>query len=101
MSTCGTSGSEWEPTTLQSLELLVGRRYYGTSYEFHWKRRGARGDFAVDYTEESVTANNVQFDHFTFNPDTGGFGTPRLDSEVYLRREGRGTFTYRFRSQRV
>jgi hypothetical protein len=91
-------GFEWEPTSLQFLEVLVGRRYYGTSYEFHWKRTGARGNLAVDYTEEPITANNVNFDNVAFDPrpDQPGFGTPRLDTGVYLRRRGAGTFSYRF-----
>lgn len=89
-------GVRWEPTELQSLIARVGERFFGTSYEFHWTRRGSRGELAVDYTEEPTTANNVQFDGTVVLPDGGFAGLPRLEPDVFLRKRLSGSIKYEF-----
>lgn len=89
-------GFAWQPTSLQSLEAKVGHRFYGTSYEFHWKRTGSRGELSVDYNEQPSTANTAQFDDATFLPDGGRLGAPRLDPEVYVNKRLTAAFRYSF-----
>lgn len=95
-STFYNGGFSWNPNQRQSLEALVGHRYYGTSYELHWKRQGSRGEVSVDYTEEATTSNGAQFDDSVFQQDGQRLGVPRLDDRVYVRKRWAAGLVYDF-----
>ncbi|HUG99746.1 MAG TPA: TIGR03016 family PEP-CTERM system-associated outer membrane protein [Gammaproteobacteria bacterium] len=86
-------GYSWRPTRLQSFEVRVGDRYYGTAFELLWTRRGTRGDLSVEYTERPTTANQRLFDgEGVFSG--GRPGTPRIDTTPYLSKRLNGRITY-------
>ena len=87
-------GALWEPSDLQSLEAQVGRRFFGTAYELHWRRRGSRGEIGLDYTEEPTTSGGVLGADGSFVPGyrPGGIGT--LDNRVFLRKRLSALATY-------
>jgi len=79
------TGVSWNPTDKQSLEVRGGERYYGTSFEFYWRRQTKRLALNASYTEEAVTANVAQFGEdfdSVIDPDRRA----RATADIYLRR---------------
>lgn len=89
-------GMEWSPSDLQEMSFRVGNRYYGSAFEFHWTRRGSRGDLGVDYTEDPNTASGVLADEGTFAPGFRPGGVPSLDTRVFLRKRLSARASYEF-----
>ena len=89
-------GMEWSPSELQELSFRIGDRYYGSAYEFHWARRGSRGDLSVDYTEEPTTASGVLADEGASMPGFGSGGLPSLDTRVFLSKRLEARASYEF-----
>jgi hypothetical protein len=88
-----TVGFRMEPTSRQSFEFRTGDRYYGESYELHWRREGSRLVLAVDYTEEPSTSALLEFDDGTVTED-GIYGFDRLDTDAYIRKYLAGEITW-------
>ena len=93
-------GLAWNPTDLQSLSVQVGRRFFGTSFELDWQRRGTRGDLSVSYREEPTTANNRLLDGEGVFAG-GRPGLPALDPEVYLSKRLTASGTYNLTRTRL
>ncbi len=86
-------GVRMEPTSRQSFEFRTGDRYYGESYELHWRREGSRALLAVDYTEEPSTSALLEFDNSTTTED-GIYGFDRIDTDAYIRKYLSGSLTW-------
>ena len=89
-------GVEWDPSELQSVRARVGNRYYGTAYDFSWRRRGSRGDMSVDYSEQPTTASGVLGDEGVSLPGYRPGGVPSLDTGVFLRKRLGARLSYDF-----
>lgn len=87
-------GFAWQPSELQTLEAQVGRRFFGTAWEVHWRRRGSRGELSVDYTEEPTTSAGVLGDDGIFVPGFEAGGVGSLDARVFLQKRLSGTANY-------
>jgi hypothetical protein len=86
-------GFEWEPSEFQSLAMSIGDRFFGTSFEMHWRRRGTRGDLDVSYTEVPSTANQNLIDGDRgFGSNTSGL--PALDADLFLAKRLSARATY-------
>lgn len=89
-------GFAWSPSELQSVEALVGERFFGTAWEVHWRRRGSRGELGLDYTEEPNTSSGVLGDETIFQPDLRPGGVATLDSRVFLQKRLAANASYEF-----
>jgi hypothetical protein len=78
-------GLRLEPTSRQIFEFRTGDRYFGESYELHWRREGSRALLSVDYSEEPSTSALLEFDDSTVTQE-GVYGFDRIDTDVFLRK---------------
>ena len=81
-------GWRWAPTARQTLEARVGDRFWGNDYLFSWKRKGSRGDLALDYAERPATFGALQFG------EEGGGIYGRTDTSIYVSKRLSGTMTW-------
>lgn len=88
-------GVAWNPTELQSLEVRVGERYYGSSFEVRWSRRGTRGEIGLDYTETPTTSSGVLGGADAFQSGFDPAGLPTLDTRPFLSKRMSARASYR------
>jgi uncharacterized protein (PEP-CTERM system associated) len=81
-------GWRWVPTERQTLEARVGDRFWGKDYLFSWKRKGSRGDLALEYAERPATFGALQFS------EEGGGIYGSTDTRAYLSKRLTGTMTW-------
>ena len=94
-------GFQWDPNELESLSVRVGDRYYGTAVEASYSRRGSRGEFGLQYTEEPTTSAGLQNDPTVFRPDLRPGGITGLDTRVFLQKRFSANASYGFVRSRL
>ena len=85
-------GALYAPNVRQSFEARVGDRFYGTSWELRWKRRGSRGDLELEYVEEPSTFGALEFGAGGELPP--GWDVGRVDTRVFLSRRAAGRLSW-------
>ncbi|MGH8218572.1 MAG: hypothetical protein ACREUT_08405 [Steroidobacteraceae bacterium] len=95
------AGFDWSSGPRDDLKLLVGHRYFGRSYEGHWRRETRMLKLQVDYTESPATLDEM----LTQAPLAaapvvqipGSYGYTRLAPDVFLEKmlSGAATITGR------
>ena len=85
-------GVLYAPSVRQSFEARVGNRFYGTSWELRWKRRGSRGELELEYVEQPSTYGALEFAGGGNLPP--GWDVGRIDTRVYLSRRAAGRLTW-------
>ena len=98
-------GFEWQATRNDRFSLLVGRRFFGTTYEGSWLRQMRYLELKLDYREDPTTqSRQFSLRPFEFGvaegrnagvPGSQGFG--RLSSDAFLskRLDGNAVLTGR------
>ena len=88
-----TVGWRWLPTSRQTLELRVGDRYFGNTYDVIWRRSGTRGELGLEYHEAATTSNALEFGGAPVAPGSG-YGDTRIDTRAYLSKRLAGLLTW-------
>ena len=95
-------GFEWQPSNLQTLEVLGGQRFYGSAWEVHWSRRGSNGLLTLDLTEAPTTSSGVLVDDIDPDPESirppefPAIDSGSLDNRVFLQKLATATASYEF-----
>jgi hypothetical protein len=95
-------GFSWEPSNLQTLEVLGGQRFYGSAWEVHWSRRGTNGLLTFDLTEAPTTSSSVLVDDIDLDPESirppefPAIDSGSLDNRVFIRKLASATASYEF-----
>jgi len=95
-------GFAWEPSNLQTLEVLGGQRFYGSAWEVHWSRRGTSGLLTLDVTQAPATASAVLFNDIQLDPESirppqfPAIDAGALDNRVFLQKLASATASYEF-----
>lgn len=83
--------ASWAPSPRTSVELGFGNRFYGNSWNFAFKTRGAFYTWSADYNESLSTSNSQIANNSTgttaSQPQTGGsflFNQNPLTNQVFL-----------------
>ncbi|HXH02167.1 MAG TPA: TIGR03016 family PEP-CTERM system-associated outer membrane protein [Candidatus Competibacteraceae bacterium] len=105
-----TVGLAWNPSTLTSLEVGVGERFFGNTYFLRFDHRTRYGTWSVRYEEDLASTAQLEIDRELLSPtrlDETGFlerplvGFPRITPEIFLQKLLVGSYTYERGTSRV
>lgn len=103
-----TVGSIWHPSRLTTVEVRVGKRFFGNTAFMKLTQRGRRASVSANYSEDITVSSATQYNNRgIFNAGSGAvaprpftdsittnISTPTLNNDTFIRKRFAGDFSF-------